>query len=689
MNIRQIVCTVLLLTSGFCALGGEIPRKVVGQKQVDISYRVSENLSGIKSVELWITTDGGRNWQMWGRDDDVVPPITFQASQDGEYGIIIISTDKAGNREASPTSGTQPEAVLIVDTTPPAVRITSPSGGEVFSSGANLQVQWVATDANLGDKCVDVQMSSDGGQTWRNAAQGLPNTGNALIPLPGAAMERYTVKVRVTDQSGNSGQAVLGSPIILDGQAPRASLLGPKVSPSSRIQVTYEAEDVGGAGLAEILLWYTTDGGLTWKLFGKDPDLTSPIEFDAAGAGSYGFFIQAKDRAGNSSPAPKQGIRPDLVTVIDNAPPSVELLSFHNGGAYRGGDTYEIRWNAEDDNMADRPITLEYTTDGGRTWNIIARSEPNDGSFAWTLPRSDTGAVIVRVTAADNLGNTAAAQSAVPFTVDSTPPRSMIAFGTEEPVMRPQPSPRPSPQPLPQPSPQPSTEEPSPAAVSVTSEKLDSIEKWIASGDRDKRSEALAELDKIINEQPTNSRAYYLRGRWYYNQRNYTVARKQFEEAVSINPNQGEYHFWLGRTLVARARASWKSDKQRAGEDASMAVAYLDRALGTHMETGRVYLWNGIAYFLAAKYNKDAAKYETAVDRLSKSIDLAVTTGAPSEQIGVTYFWRAEVRENMGDLKSALEDYERAADTYGPRHRHGVLAEKRAVEVRSRLRGVR
>ena len=123
MNIRQIICTVLVLGSGLHALSAEVPRKVVGQKQVDISYRVSENLTGIKSVELWTTTDGGRTWQMWARDDDTVPPVSFRAAQDGEYGIIIISTDKAGNREATPTPGTKPEAILIVDTTAPAVRI--------------------------------------------------------------------------------------------------------------------------------------------------------------------------------------------------------------------------------------------------------------------------------------------------------------------------------------------------------------------------------------------------------------------------------------------------------------------------------------------------------------------------------------------------------------------------------------
>ena len=147
-------------------LPAETARKVIGQRKFNVSYTVDENLAGISSVELWYTTDNGRTWKLWGRDEDRTPPILFEAPEDGTYGFVTVATDNAGNREVTPTAGTVPEAVAVVDAQAPLVKIEAPVGGQVFGPGTNLEVRWVASDANLGDKPIDIMLSSDGGNTW-------------------------------------------------------------------------------------------------------------------------------------------------------------------------------------------------------------------------------------------------------------------------------------------------------------------------------------------------------------------------------------------------------------------------------------------------------------------------------------------------------------------------------------------
>ena len=165
--------------------------------------------------------------------------MVFEAPEDGQYGFVVVSTDNAGNREATPTAGTPPEAVAVVDTAAPLIRIDNPVGGEIFGPGANLDRRWVASDANRSGKCVDVLLSNDGGNTWSSVVQGLSNTGGTILPLPGAAAERYLVQVVVRDLAGNVGQAVIPTPIAVDGRPPRARLTWQNITPPLPSHPTY------------------------------------------------------------------------------------------------------------------------------------------------------------------------------------------------------------------------------------------------------------------------------------------------------------------------------------------------------------------------------------------------------------------------------------------------------------------
>ena len=703
MNGKILCQLIAVFLLAAVTVQAETARKVIGQRRFNVSYTVDENLAGISSVELWYTTDNGQTWKLWGRDEDRTPPILFEAPEDGTYGFITVATDNAGNREATPAAGTKPEAVAVVDTQAPLVKIESPMGGQVFGPGTNLEVRWVASDANLGDKPVDIMLSSDGGNTWATVAQGIPNTGSTIIPLPGAAAEQYLLKVVVRDLAGNVGQALTPVPIVLDGRAPRVKLLGPKVSPISTFNVTYEAEDIGGAGLAEVDLWYTTDGGLSWNLYGKDADLTSPMEFHVERGGSYGFFLQAKDRVGNSTIAPKPGTRPELVTVIDNQGPSVELLSM-NGGAFRGGDAQEIRWRAVDDNMADRPITIDYTIDGGVTWLPIAKDEPNDGSYSWTAPKANTNKAFVRVTAVDQLGNTASATSKVPFIIDSVAPKSRVTFDLtvsnvpvimtppETPVVAPvtMPVKPPVTTPVATPATEPSnvTAVPAVPAAPSADEELDKVEKWLSLRDDEKLAQALGVLDSILLKDPQNGRAYALRGWYYLGKKSYNEAKDDLERAASLRPQDGNVYLLLGRVYFTRSRdmsAKGRSpeDKARAVDEATLAVGCLEKALSLAPELAEEYLWSGLANANLADLRPGGQERAIAVSRLTSAIDKSKST----HDIGVAYFWRAMTEQKMGEMTKAIEDFDRATDSLGPATKEGEDAAKRATDLRKKTGG--
>lgn len=94
--------------------------------------------------------------------------------------------------------------VLAPDTTPPAVTVNSPNGGESVTSGTTATITYTATDAG-GVAYVNIFLSEDGGTIYKPIAKNLaPDTSFSwFVPsLPGAANR---IRVQAVDNSGNAG----------------------------------------------------------------------------------------------------------------------------------------------------------------------------------------------------------------------------------------------------------------------------------------------------------------------------------------------------------------------------------------------------------------------------------------------------------------------------------------------------
>ncbi|MGH2704419.1 MAG: S8 family serine peptidase [Actinomycetota bacterium] len=116
------------------------------------------------------------------------------------------------------------------------------------------------------------------------------------------------------------------------------------------------------------------------------------------------------------------------LAISDSEPPTVgpSTLSRPNGGeVFLAGSQEEIAWNAAsiaDPYLPSAPIRLEYSTDGGASWGLIADGLPNSGSHTWTVGAADTANALVRLTATDSFGNAASDTSDAHFALDWSPP---------------------------------------------------------------------------------------------------------------------------------------------------------------------------------------------------------------------------------------------------------------------------
>ncbi|MFO8110718.1 MAG: hypothetical protein R6U17_09430, partial [Thermoplasmata archaeon] len=112
--------------------------------------------------------------------------------------------------------GTQPFAVVIsggigVDVEPsPSIELTSPTGGEVWTSGTTESITWTTTPANGTITGVDLEFSSDGGSSWEYIVEGTEDSGSYSWSIPDVLTLDAMVRTTVHDDEGMNSSDVSG-----------------------------------------------------------------------------------------------------------------------------------------------------------------------------------------------------------------------------------------------------------------------------------------------------------------------------------------------------------------------------------------------------------------------------------------------------------------------------------------------
>ncbi len=165
----------------------------VGLQLFDLRARVWRKWGEFRIERRGGVTTGGR--------------IVFRAPGEGEFLLRAAASDKAGNTDlgAGPESA---DIVAVFDRAPPEVRLTSPVPGTVFGPRAEVRLAWRTTEAHpLARGAAAVEVSADGGQTWRVAVRQTDDTGELTLAAPGVE-GAFLLRVTVVDACGNRGRAV-------------------------------------------------------------------------------------------------------------------------------------------------------------------------------------------------------------------------------------------------------------------------------------------------------------------------------------------------------------------------------------------------------------------------------------------------------------------------------------------------
>lgn len=130
--------------------------------------------------------------------------------------------------------------------------------------------------------------------------------------------------------------------------------------------------------------------------------------------GAKVLALWARDSAGHISTSPST-----VSVVLDRAPPETSLGSLPTG--VRGGSVLSIAHSASDTISGLHSLRLEYAENGTDFSVLLADLTSASSPYSWTLPSVNTGTAKIRLTAADEAGNSVETLSA-PFLIDSAAP---------------------------------------------------------------------------------------------------------------------------------------------------------------------------------------------------------------------------------------------------------------------------
>lgn len=218
-----------------------------------ITWR-SEGVDPSARVQIELTRDGGARWETLLAGVPNTGKATWQVSGDASSNARVRITVVGDLRVTDQSDG--PFSI-----TRPSITVGAPSGGEEWLLGSTQTLRW-ASEGVTGN--VNIELSRDGGSTWKPLFMNTANDGTQPWPVTGEASSRALIRITSVDRpsvSGKSDRTFSISQPTLVVTAPGAGTRWPV---GSRQSITWTGTTVtSGEGTVDIQL--SRNGGRSYQ----------------------------------------------------------------------------------------------------------------------------------------------------------------------------------------------------------------------------------------------------------------------------------------------------------------------------------------------------------------------------------------------------------------------------------------
>jgi hypothetical protein len=372
-----------------------------------VTYTASDEVVGIDKVSKIATVtlqyrfDGGK-WMVTGYISTAITGnFAFSPTHgDGRYDFRTVATDQVGNKENElPENG---DSFTVYDTISPTSQATATLD---CCNKDSICVTYLADDDRAGVATVALWYKFDAGGAWTDTGQTSAGNSGAFIFDFTYSNGKYYFQTIATDIAGNreEGPSENGDDFTTyDTITPTSEAASPDYDNEGTIPVTYTAND-DRTDIATVTLWYKFGISGAWTDTEQiTTTITGTFAFSPThGDGTYYFQTIATDGATNVEDGPSGN--GDALTVYDITSPTVAITA----PEHIADTIFVVEWKADAAVSGLRWYDVRYRVGDGEWQDWITETLETSQSFT----ASGTGKITFGVTAYDNAGNSAYAET--------------------------------------------------------------------------------------------------------------------------------------------------------------------------------------------------------------------------------------------------------------------------------------
>lgn len=359
----------------------------------------SSDPGGIAKHDILLSLDGGKSFPVevarlvngqTKKFEYKVPEELFSS----DVRIKVIATDYAGNKSEDINDAS---FQIEKENSAPSIVVNKPNGGEQILAGSPFLITWTSTD-NGKLQSHDVNVSVDGGKTFRPIFSGVPGTTQSFLwQVPSDLLSNDArIQVIAKDSAGNTGSDVSDKSFSIvqkDVTPPLVQLLSPiggeKLQANGTFNITWSSSD--NSQIASHELQLSTNSGQSYDsviISGLNGSTRNFVwQVPNIETTTARIKIIAVDAQNNSSQsASTQNV---ILTKDDVTAPKVTVMSPNGGETLRAGENIMISWQSID-NTALKSQRVSLSLDGGSSFSIPVVDGLGANTFSISFKLPDT-----------------------------------------------------------------------------------------------------------------------------------------------------------------------------------------------------------------------------------------------------------------------------------------------------------
>jgi hypothetical protein len=320
--------------------------------------------------------------------------------EDVVYGTIyyykITAIDLADN-EGTPSTEVNGRSI---DLKPPEVNINSPVSEKVFGTDDQVTISWEASDNwKLGWAKSYYRYSSSKDFVFIDSSDA--TDGQHIWEVPDSTLSfTNDILVIVSDLESNTARDTMdGVFAIIDNTPPAISISKPtkdsSVKEYDHIDVSWTATD--NIEMDSIKVYHTSNQNGNYNLIKSiSSDSINTSYKVPSGVSNYATAkLVAIDKSGNKNESISE-----YFTITDNTPPTITISNPSENDSIEIGTPISVDWIGFD-NVGITSVDINYSTDGGLSWNESGKNITGSESYQWQAPNFPTNNLIIQVIVRD------------------------------------------------------------------------------------------------------------------------------------------------------------------------------------------------------------------------------------------------------------------------------------------------